>query len=189
MAFGILYFPDFFPTSLASFYTQIKFRIKNTLIQRQTLCLDITFFLFYVEPCEQIVCYTAVFSVVAQRSSPQTAAESRTTFLFLCTCGLTNKPVMPVWNLTIRELQGARKRTRISVFDKSINRRWSWTALCLQATRRLICRKVCFKRLTKYQVKKRLLPGLVVCVFFWTCICIIFSKKLQLLMKSRLLRG
>ena len=28
-----------------------------------------------------IVCYTAVFSVVTQRSSPQTAAENRTTFL------------------------------------------------------------------------------------------------------------
>ena len=120
-------FQIFFPTSLASFYTQIKFRIKNTLIQRQTLCLNTTFFLFYVEPCEQIVCYTAVFSVVTQRSSPQTAAESRTTFHFLSICGLTNKPVKPVWNLTIRELQGARKRTRFSVFDKSINRRWSWT--------------------------------------------------------------
>ena len=28
-----------------------------------------------------LVCYTAVFSVVTQRSSPQTAAENRTTFL------------------------------------------------------------------------------------------------------------
>ena len=28
-----------------------------------------------------IVCYTAVFSVVTQRTSPQTAAENRTTFL------------------------------------------------------------------------------------------------------------
>ena len=46
-------------------------------------------------------------------------------------------------------------------------------ALWLQATKRLICRKVCFKRLTKFQVKKRLLPGLVVVVFFfWTCTCI-----------------
>ena len=41
-----------------------------------------------------IVCYTAVFSVVTQRSSPQTAAENRTTFLSLCVCGLTNKPIM-----------------------------------------------------------------------------------------------
>ena len=30
-----------------------------------------------------IVCYTAVFSVVTQRSSPLTAAENRTTFLSL----------------------------------------------------------------------------------------------------------
>ena len=43
---------------------------------------------------ESIVCYTAVFSVVTQRSSPQTAAENRTTFLSLCVCGLTNKPIM-----------------------------------------------------------------------------------------------
>ena len=40
-----------------------------------------------------VVCYTAVFSVVMQRSSPQTAAENRTTFLSLCVCGLTNKPI------------------------------------------------------------------------------------------------
>ena len=41
-----------------------------------------------------LVCYTAGFSVVTQRSSPQTAAENRTTFLSLCVCGLTNKPIM-----------------------------------------------------------------------------------------------
>ena len=41
-----------------------------------------------------VVCYTAVFSVVTQRSSPLTAAENRTTFLSLCVCGLTNKTVM-----------------------------------------------------------------------------------------------
>ena len=41
-----------------------------------------------------VVCYTAVFSVVTQRSSPLTAAENRTTFLSLCVCGLTNKPIM-----------------------------------------------------------------------------------------------
>ena len=40
-----------------------------------------------------LVCYTAVFSVVTQRSSPQTAAENRTTFFSLCVCGLTNKPI------------------------------------------------------------------------------------------------
>ena len=42
----------------------------------------------------RLVCYTAVFSVVTQHSSPQTAAENRTTFLSLCVCGLTNKPIM-----------------------------------------------------------------------------------------------
>ena len=41
-----------------------------------------------------LVCYTAVFSVVTQCSFPQTAAENRTTFLSLCVCGLTNKPIM-----------------------------------------------------------------------------------------------
>ena len=41
-----------------------------------------------------LVCYTAVFSVVTQRSSPLTATENRTTFLSLCVCGLTNKPIM-----------------------------------------------------------------------------------------------
>ena len=30
-------------------------------------------------------------------------------------------------------------------------------ALCLQATKRLICRKFCLKRLTKFQVKKGLI--------------------------------
>ena len=35
-----------------------------------------------------------VISVVTQRSTPQTAAENRTTFLSLCACGLTNKPIM-----------------------------------------------------------------------------------------------
>ena len=41
-----------------------------------------------------LVCYTAIFSVVTQRSSPQMAAENQTTFLSLCVCGLTNKPIM-----------------------------------------------------------------------------------------------
>ena len=41
-----------------------------------------------------LVCYTAVFSVVTQRSSPQTATENRTIFLSLCSCGLTNKQIM-----------------------------------------------------------------------------------------------
>ena len=48
----------------------------------------------YIGTCILIVCYTAVFSVVTQRSSLLTAAENRTTFLSLCVCGLTNKPIM-----------------------------------------------------------------------------------------------
>ena len=41
-----------------------------------------------------LVCYTAVFSVITQRSSPQAASENRTTFLSLCVYGLANKPIM-----------------------------------------------------------------------------------------------
>ena len=41
-----------------------------------------------------LVCYTAVFSVVMQHSSPQTASENQTTFLSLCACNLTKKPIM-----------------------------------------------------------------------------------------------
>ena len=40
-----------------------------------------------------LVCFTAVISVVTQRSSPLTAAENRTTFLSLCVCDLTKKPI------------------------------------------------------------------------------------------------
>ena len=43
---------------------------------------------------KRLVCYTVVFSAVTQRSSPLTDAENRTTFLSLCVCGLTNKPIM-----------------------------------------------------------------------------------------------
>ena len=42
------------------------------------------------------------------------------------------------------------KRILFSIFDKSINRRWIWTG-----SKRLICRKVCFIRLIKFQVKKQ----------------------------------
>ena len=41
-----------------------------------------------------LVCYTAIFCVVTQCSSQQMAAENSTTFLYLCVCGLTNKPIM-----------------------------------------------------------------------------------------------
>ena len=56
--------------------------------------VEFVHFLKYVPVEVVIVCYTAVFSVVTQRFSPQTAAENRTTFLSLCACGLTNKPIM-----------------------------------------------------------------------------------------------
>ena len=43
--------------------------------------------------------------------------------------------------------------------NQSIVAEFGW-ALCLQATKRLICRKVCFKRLTKFQEKKKSLIDL-----------------------------
>ena len=49
---------------------------------------------FFFIAFSPLVCYTAVFSVVTQRSSLLMAAENRTTFLSLCVCGLTNKPIM-----------------------------------------------------------------------------------------------
>ena len=54
-------------------------------------------YLIIVKTVRILVCYTAVFSVVTQHSphpSSQTAAENLTTFLSLCVCGLTNKPIM-----------------------------------------------------------------------------------------------
>ena len=61
-------------------------------------------------------------------------------------------------NLTISEHQGARRRTRFSVFDKSSNRRSVWTGYCVCNQRKgKICRKVCsVKRLTKLHMKKGL---------------------------------
>ena len=112
-----------------------------------------------------VACYTAVFSVVTQRSSPLMAAENRTTFLSLCVCGLTTNQSC-TRNLTIREPQGARKQ-HASQFstNQSIDAEFR-RALCFQATK-LICKKVCIKRSRKFQVKKRfdrprrLLPGYV----------------------------
>ena len=52
------------------------------------------FFSRHITVGERVVCYTAVFSTVMQRSSPQTAVENRTTFLSLCVCVLMNKPIM-----------------------------------------------------------------------------------------------
>ena len=66
-----------------------------------------------------LVSYTGVFSVVTQRSSPLTAAENRTTFLSLCVCGLTNKPIM-YKKLDNTRAAGRQERTRFSVIDKSI---------------------------------------------------------------------
>ena len=114
-----------------------------------------------------LVCYTAVFSVIMQRSSRLTAAENRTTFLSLCVCGLTNKPIM-YKKLDNTWAAGRQERTRFSVFDKSINRRWILMGSVSASNEKVVCRKVCFKRLTKFQVKKkrfdrptRLLPGSV----------------------------
>ena len=60
------------------------------LFHRLILPLSTCSFLYVLAP---LVCYTAVFRVITQRSSPQMAAEDRTTFLSLCVCGLTNKPI------------------------------------------------------------------------------------------------
>ena len=42
----------------------------------------------------KVVSLAAVFSTVTQRSSPQTAAHIRTTFLSHCFCGLMKGPIM-----------------------------------------------------------------------------------------------
>ena len=115
-----------------------------------------------------VVCYTAVFSVVTQRSSPLTAAENRTTFLSLRVCGLTNKPIM-YKKLDNAWAAGRQERTCLSVSDKSINRRWILMSSVSASNEKVFCRKVCFKRLTtaKWKKKKRfgrptrLLPGSV----------------------------
>ena len=45
--------------------------------------------------CDEMQSATQPFySVITQCSSPQTAAYNWTTFLSLCVCGLTNKPIM-----------------------------------------------------------------------------------------------
>ena len=98
--------------------------------------------------------------------------QNRTTFLSLCVCcegWRTNQSCKR--NLTLCEMQGASQFLMHQYIVAEFGR-----ALYLQATKRLICRKIC-KQWTKFQVKKRfdrptrLLPELVV-VFFLTCICI-----------------
>ena len=86
-----------------------------------------------------LVCYTAIFSIIMQRSSPLTAAANRTTFLCLCVCGLTNQSC--VRKLTKYEPQCAR-REHASQFatNQSIVAEF-WWALCLQATKRLFAEK------------------------------------------------
>ena len=105
-------------------------------------------FSFYVEACEQIVCYTAVFSVVTQRSSPQTAAEIRTTSFPLCLW--SNEQTNHVYGTlqyVSRRALGSAHGSQFST-NQSIVAEFE-RALCLQATKRLVCRKVCCKRLTK----------------------------------------
>ena len=97
--------------------------------------------------------------------SSSRCAENRTRFLSLCVCGLTNKPVMykkfnNTWAAGRWEAstQFSSNQSIVAEFRR---------ALCFQATKRLICKKVCFKRSRKFQVKKRfdrprkLLPGSV----------------------------
>ena len=68
------------------FYLQFWFLF---LLQLDFSC-QLVFFLYMLQICllplvgGGVVCYTAIFSVVTQRSSPQTATGNRTTFLSLC---------------------------------------------------------------------------------------------------------
>ena len=59
-----------------------------------------------------LVCYTAVFSVVTKHSSPQTASENRTTFLSLCTCGMTRNQSCILCSSQSTPLRESRKRSR-----------------------------------------------------------------------------
>ena len=94
----------------------------------------------YIKAPREVVCYTVVFSVVMQRSSPLTAAENRTTFLSLCACGLI-KNQSCIRNLTVHELQGARsKHASHFLTIQSIVAKILW-ALCLQATKSLFAEK------------------------------------------------
>ena len=60
------------------FMDPVHYRGSMNLVQSQgPWTSGLCFFLTQ----EHVVCYTAVFSVVTQRSSPQAAAENRTTFI------------------------------------------------------------------------------------------------------------
>ena len=74
----------------------------------------------------EVVCYTAVLSVVTQRSSPLTAAFP----LCLRSNEQTN--------------HGASKRARFSVFDKSINRRWISTGSVFSSNEKVNLQKGLF---------------------------------------------
>ena len=92
----------------------------------------------------KLVCYTAVFSVITQQSSPQTSVENWTTFLSLCVCVLfwgRNQSFMR--NLTICELQGARMQTLFSIIDerfpKTIHRNVVRTSMSCITFAQLAC--------------------------------------------------
>ena len=95
--------------------------------------------------------------LVSSRNAPPHKRLLRTTFLFLCVSGLTNKPIM--YKKLENTRAAGRKEANTLLNFRQINQSSlnQGRALCLQATKGLICRKVCFKRLTltEFQVKKK----------------------------------
>ena len=139
LVFRFLYFKFFegisqFVTPSEAWHdnSDIVWRKKISLNKKKKQCVD-SFNIDCLLAWELLVCYTAVFSVVTQCSFPQTAAENRTTFLSLCVCGLTNKPIMAL---------GSEHASQFST-NQSIVAEFR-RALCSQATKRLICKKSLF---------------------------------------------
>ena len=168
MAFGILYCADFFSTSLASFYTQIKFCIKNTSINLKTNIMSLFSLCFFL--CRGMWTHSLLHSRFQCRHAtllPTNGCWDSNHIPFPL-CLWSNEQTSHVygtWQYVSRRALGSGHASQFSTnesFAAEFGR-----ALWLQATKRLICRKVCFKRLTKFQVKKRLLPGLVVVVVFF----------------------
>ena len=81
-------------------------------------------------------------SIVTQSSSPQMAAENHTTFLSLCVCGLTNRPIMykkldNTWAAGHQEGNTLLNFRQINKPSLNLNR------LCVfKQWKRLTCRKV-----------------------------------------------
>ena len=97
----------------------------------------------YVSPLSNSTCLLHSRSVlVSSRNAPP---HKR-----LLLCLWSNEQTKScIRNLTnINEPPGAILKSIVAEFGR---------ALCLQGTKRLICKNVCFKRLTKFQVKKKII--------------------------------